>query len=103
VFYDYTKINQKSGDRKLASGHRYVVTFSRSETNEVEAIEVLNKGGIVAVVFDELPNEWNGFKVIDGDERDDLMLDCGGAIVLGLKAKGKARKDSTGFVVITKK
>lgn len=103
VFYDYTKIVQKAGDRSLPSGHRYVVTFSRSETNENEAIEVLNKGGIVAVVFDELPSEWNGFKVIDGDERDDLMLDCGGSIVLGLKAKGKARKDKTGFVVITKK
>lgn len=103
VFYDYTKIVQKSGDRQLNSGHRYVVTFSRSETNEAEAIEVLKKGGIVAVVFDELPSHWNGFKVIDGDERDDLMLDCGESIVLGLKAKGKARKDSTGFVVITKK
>jgi hypothetical protein len=103
VFYDYTKIVQKAGDRSLPSGHRYVVTFSRSETNEKEAVDVLIKGGIVAVVFDELPSEWNGFKVIDGDERDDLMLDCGGSIVLGLKAKGKARKDKTGFVVITKK
>lgn len=103
VFYDYTKIVQKAGDRILPSGHRYVVTFSRSETNEKEAVDVLIKGGIVAVVFDELPSEWYGFKVIDGDERDDLMLDCGGSIVLGLKAKGRARKDQTGFVVITKK
>jgi hypothetical protein len=99
VFYDYTKIVQKAGDRTLPSGHRYVVSFSRSETNEKEAVDVLIKGGIVAVVFDELPNEWYGFKVIDGDERDDLMLDCGESIVLGLKAKGRARKDVSGFVV----
>ena len=101
VFYDYTKIISKAGERILPSGHRYVVTFSRSETNEEEAIMHLKQGGIVAVVFDELPNEWNGFKVYDGDLRDDLMLDLPKSVVLGLKAKGKARKDLSGFVVKT--
>jgi hypothetical protein len=99
VFYDYTKIKQKAGRRVLSSGHRYVVTFSRSEVNERDAIDVLNSGGIVAVVFDKIPKLWNGFRVVDGDERDDLMLDVRGAVVLGLKAKGKARHDESGFVV----
>ena len=102
VFYDYTKIISKAGERMLSSGHRYVVTFSRSEVNEQEAIAHLQDNGIVAVVFDELPNEWNGFKVYDGDLRDDLMLDIPKGSVLGLYAKGKARKDTTGFVVKTK-
>ena len=102
VFYDYTKIKQKAGRHTLESGHTYVVAFSRSETNESECIEVLNNGGIVAAVFDEIPTEWNGFPVIDGDSRDDLMLDVDGAVVLGLKAKGKARKDNSGFVIKTK-
>lgn len=102
VFYDYTKIKQKAGRHTLDSGHTYVVAFSRSETNENECIEVLNNGGIVAAVFDEIPTEWNGFPVIDGDGRDDLMLDVDGAVVLGLKAKGKARKDDSGFVIKTK-
>jgi hypothetical protein len=99
VFYDYTKIKQKAGRRVLKSGHKYVVTFSRSEVNETEAIEVLQNGGHVAVVFDKLPDTWNGFPVVDGDESDDQMLDYDRPVVLGLKAKGKARKDRSGFVV----
>jgi hypothetical protein len=102
VFYDYTKIKQKAGRHTLESGHTYVVAFSRSETNEEECLDVLKNGGIVAAVFDELPSTWNGYPVIDGDSRDDLMLDVDGAVVLGLKAKGKARKDDSGFVIKTK-
>lgn len=99
VFYDYTKIEKKAGRRILSSGHLYVVTFSRSEVNESEAIEVLKRGGIVAAVFNELPQTWNGYEVIDGDKADDLMLDYEYPIVLGLKAKGKARKDNSGFTI----
>jgi hypothetical protein len=99
VFYDYTKIPTKAGSRTLSSGHRYVVTLSRSETNERDVINHLYSGGVAAVVFDKLPDFWNGFRVVDGDERDDLMLDVSGGVVLGLKAKGKAKKDKSGFVV----
>jgi hypothetical protein len=99
VFYDYTKIPSKAGERILASGHRYVVALSRSETNESDVLNHLNNGGIAAVVFNEIPETWNGFKVYDGDSRDDLMLDIQGGGVLGLKAKGKARKDTSGFVI----
>lgn len=99
VFYDYTKIQQKAGRRVLPSGHTYVVTFSRSETNERDVLEVLTSGGIVAVVFNELPDTYHGFPVVDGDKSDDQMLDLPGGTVLGLKAKGKARKDTSGFVV----
>lgn len=102
VFYDYTKIRQKAGRHTLESGHTYVVAFSRSESNEAECLEVLKNGGIVAAVFDELPETWNGYPVVDGDSRDDLILDVEGAVVLGLKAKGKARKDNSGFVIKTK-
>lgn len=100
VFYDYTKIKQKAGRKFLPTGHTYVVTFSRAEDNESDALEVLENGGIVAAVFaDELPEYWNGYKVYDGDERDDLMLDLEGPCILGLKAKGQARKDKSGFVI----
>jgi hypothetical protein len=37
------------------------------------------------------------FPVINGDETDLRFLDAKGVIV-GLRAKGKARKDTTGFV-----
>lgn len=100
VFYDYTKIIQKAGDFVLSTGNRYIVTFSRSEDNEMEAVAHLQAGGIVAAVFSELPTSWRGFPVVDGDERDDLMIDIKGGTILGLKAKGRARKDKSGFVVM---
>jgi hypothetical protein len=100
VFYDYTKIPTKAGDKIMTSGHRYKVTFSRAEDNDAIAMEILENGGNVSMVFaKELPKEYKGFKVIDGDERDDLMLDIEGGCIIGLKAKGKARKDTSGFVI----
>lgn len=99
-FYDYTKIIGKV--RKYVDTPNYTITYSRSEDNEAQCIEVLNeKLCNVAVVFDDkkpLPKTWQGFEVIDGDLADDLMLKNKG-IVIGLKAKGKAKKDTTGFVV----
>lgn len=100
VFYDYTKIPQKAGTKFLPSLHKYVVCFSRAEDNEADALKVLESGGIVSAVFaNELPEFWNGYKVLDGDSRDDLMLDVVGPCVLGLKAKGDGRKDTSGFVI----
>jgi hypothetical protein len=76
------------------------VTLSRAEDNHDEVITHLQNDGVVAVVFDnDLPTTWQGVKVYDGDLRDDLMLDIQGPAILGLKAKGKARKDDSGFVV----
>lgn len=93
VFYDYTKIPSKAGDKIMPSGHRYMVCFSRSEDNEQTALEILQNGGVVSMVFaKELPSEYKGFKVIDGDDRDDLMLDCEPSTIIGLKAKGDAKK-----------
>ena len=75
------------------------MTFSRKEDNENKCLEVLNNGGNVAVVFkNELPEYWNGFKVINGDDTDLRYFDPVN-VVIGLKAKGKAKKDVSGFVV----
>ena len=99
-FYDYTKSFQRMMaflDGKLPSN--YSLTFSRSETNESECLSILKRGGNVAVVFrNELPTHWQGYRVIDGDENDLRFLDPKG-VVVGLKAKGKAKADATGFVV----
>jgi hypothetical protein len=85
-------------DGKLPSN--YSLTFSRSETNETQCLEVLKRGGNVAVVFRSkvLPTHWNGFPVINGDENDLRFLDPKG-VVVGLTAKGKAKSDTSGFVV----
>lgn len=98
-FYDYTK----SEARMLAfvSGKmpaNYHLTFSRSEDNQEKVERVLKAGGNVAVVFDKVPKVWQGFEVIDGDQADTRFLDKKN-VVVGLKAKGKARKDKSGFVV----
>jgi hypothetical protein len=104
-FYDYTK-NHLRFDKELPSN--YHLTFSRSETNDVKAMSLLKRGFNVAIVFDKLPNEYKGFKVVNGDETDLRFLDEKGVIV-GLKykkntGKGGAEKNklafSSGFVII---
>lgn len=94
-FYDYSKI-VKTGDRELPKN--YHLTFSRSENNEGEVLPMLKKGFNVAVVFEKMPKTYRGYKVIDGDENDLRFTDKRGVIV-GLKAKGKGKKDASGFVV----
>ena len=54
------------------------------------------------VVFrDSLPKTYLGFPVVDGTKGDQRYLDKKGVIV-GLIALGKAKKDSSGFVVDVK-
>jgi hypothetical protein len=95
-FYDYTK-NDNRFNETLPSNYR--LTFSRSESNEQKAIELLNKGVNIAIVFrKQLPEKWKGFSVFNGDESDLRFLDPKNHVI-GLKAKGKAKKDISGFVV----
>ena len=55
-----------------------------------------------AVVFrKELPDTFRGVKVIDGDKHDMRFLDESN-VVVGLTAKGPAKKDYSGFVVDNK-
>ena len=97
IFYDYTKLISKI--KRYKDHVNYFLTFSRSEENESTAKSVLALGGNVAAVFrDELPKYWNGYKVIDGDSSD-LMMVYNKNIVLGLRAKGEAKTDKTGFVI----
>ena len=98
-FYDYTKVLQRAIRYKNHSS--YTVTFSRSENNEKECIEALSQGVNVAAVFNGyLPTTYKGFKVVDGDISDNEMLYYNG-VVLGLKAKGDAKKDNSNFVIKT--
>ena len=62
-------------------------------------MDVLNKGGNVAIVFrNQLPKTYKGFNVVNGDLHDLRFLDPRNSIV-GLKAKGKAKTDTSGFVL----
>lgn len=99
VFYDYTKILGKA--KKYLKHPNYTVTFSRAEDNHKETEEAIKLGVNVAAVFSgDLPQRYKGAKVLDGDASDLVMLYNKG-IVLGLKAKGKAKKDNSGFVINT--
>ncbi len=105
-FYDYTKIRARVDRfRYVIREPNYHLTFSRSECNVGDCQHLLLKPTDcnVAVVFETkrgepLPAEWGGYPVIDGDKHDLRFLDPLGVIV-GLRAKGKARKDTSGFVV----
>jgi hypothetical protein len=94
-FYDYTKVL----GRKVTGISNYHLTFSKADGNDMDARLAASAGMNVAVVFKkELPATFFGKPVVNGDETDLRFLDPRGVIV-GLKAKGKAKKDTTGFVV----
>lgn len=101
-FYDYTKSYSRverslTGDSKWPSNYR--LTFSYSGDNLERCLFILKLGGNVAVIFDgEKPSTWHGFQVIDGDLHDLRFIDPRGTVV-GLKPKGEAKKDTSGFVV----
>ena len=97
-FYDYTKWPSKFRPASRLPAN-YHLTFSRSENTTLDDIQAeFDAGRNVAVVFDEVPTEWEGWTVINGDADDLRHLDPVGVIV-GLKAKGAAKKDTKGFVV----
>lgn len=96
-FYDYTKIL----GRKIAAYKNYHLTFSAADGNDADVARAVAAGMNVAVVFDQLPLTWLGLPVFSADETDLRFLDPVG--IAGLKAKGRARKDTTGFVIRLKK
>ena len=99
TFYDYSKNLHRV--IRYKDHKNYTVTFSRSESNHAETDQAIKLGINVAAVFSgDLPQRYKGAKVVDGDSSDLVMLYNKG-IVLGLKAKGKARKDTSGFVINT--
>jgi hypothetical protein len=90
-FYDYTKILGKVKKYSHCSD-KYRLTFSFSGTNEKECLEALELGANVAMVYKkDIPKEWNGFEVVNGDISDEEMFKYKSK-VLGLKLKGNKQK-----------
>lgn len=94
-FYDYTKNYSRLG----RTPDNYHLTFSRSEVNEKQVKQALARGFNAAVVFLEKPDTFYGYPVVDGDKHDLTFLHPSGS-VLGLSAKGAAKHDASGFVVL---
>ena len=104
-FYDYTK-NYLRFDKELPKN--YHLTFSRSETNHKKSMELLRRGFNVAMVFDVLPTEFEGYKVINAD-LDDLRFLDEKNVICGLKYKKMTKKGAnnnlafdSGFAIRTK-
>jgi hypothetical protein len=88
-FYDYTKVL----GRKVKHIPNYHLTFSKADGNDADVAEALMQGMSVVAVYDQIPEG-----VPSADETDLRFLDPKG-IMLGLKAKGRAKKDYSGFVI----
>jgi len=88
-FYDYTKVL----GRKVKDIPNYHLTFSRAESNDNDVVQALAAGMNVAAVYDTIPEG-----MYSADESDLRFLDPKVGVI-GLKAKGKAKKDYSGFVI----
>ena len=88
-FYDYTKVL----GRKVAHLPNYHLTFSKADGNDADVAKALAQGMSVVAVYDQIPEG-----VPSADETDLRFLDPKGTM-LGLKAKGRAKKDLSGFVI----
>lgn len=107
-FYDYTKIANRRGLPK-----NYHLTFSLADGNLNDARLAFRNGMSVAAVVRDPANPgkrkltlpatwkarstWKARPVLDGDESDLRFLDAPGCWIM-LRAKGRAVRDTTGFV-----
>lgn len=101
-FYTYTKWPLHAR-LKVGGGipDNYHITYSWSDNpkSELYARQWYKAGYNTAVVFSgPLPTSFMDIPVIDGDETDLRFLDPT-PVIVGLKAKGSAKQDTTGFVI----
>ena len=98
-FYDYTKIP----NRKVQGIKNYHLVWSYSQANKkyMDYVSAAKSADMnIAVVFrdENFPRKFLSYPVINGDKDDLRFLDPKN-VVVGLKAKGAAKKDKSGFVV----
>lgn len=104
-FYDYTKNPSRAINHARGSmPPNYFLAFSRSECNARAVADVIEAGGSVAAVFSTakgraLPKSWAGRPVVDGDLHD-AIFHHGSGVIIGLRAKGDAKRDTSGFVIM---
>ena len=99
-FYDYTKDANRTD---LPTNYDLTFSYSGVMGYQVQVQKAIALGLRVAVVFRkqaDIPANFMGMECVDGDDSDIRHMDKHG-VVVALYAKGKAKKDSTGFVVDT--
>lgn len=104
TYYDYTKLANR---KNIPANYDLTFSYSGVEAYQPFVAKAVANGERIAVVFRDrsivdamLANgeTFLGLPVVDGDNTDIRHLDPKGVIV-ALYAKGKARKDQSGFVV----
>lgn len=103
-FYDYTKIANR---RNVPANYDLTFSYSGAPAYQPFVQRAIANGERIAVVFrnraivDRMLSNGEtflGLPVVDGDDSDIRHVDPRGAVV-ALYAKGKARQDTSGFVV----
>ena len=103
-YYDYSKLANR---RNIPANYDITFSYSGVEAYQPFVQKAVANGERIAVVFRDraivermLANgeTFLGLPVVDGDNTDIRHLDPKG-VVVALYAKGKARKDQSGFVV----
>ena len=102
-FYDYTKVFSHALSERLPTNLHVTLSYDPETVPWSMCVRALSTGINVAVPFavtrgHDLPATYRGARVIDGDLHDLRFLDPRG-VVVGLRAKGRARGDASGFVV----
>ena len=96
-FYDYTKAANR---KDLPSNYDLTFSYSGVEGFQPYVQKALLNNMRMAVVFrkeQDIPQSFMGIPVVSGDNSDVRHLDD--KVIVGLYAKGKAKLDTTGFVV----
>ena len=100
-FYEYTKylVSKRYLDRQPSNMYT-IASYSGIPEYQPIVNKALANGMSLAVVFrgKPFPATFLGLPVVDGDAHDLVFLHKQQCVV-GLKAKGRARRDATGFVV----
>jgi hypothetical protein len=102
-FYDYTKLATRTRTVGAIANYHLTLSYSQASPLYLKSLAKADQAANLAVVFDTargaaLPATFNGRAVVDGDETDLRFLDPAG-VVVGLRAKGAAKRDASGFVV----
>lgn len=102
-FYDYTKHPSRNLAGKTAGNYDLTYSFSAITPKPISIKGLTNRHNQrTAVVFQkqaDIPAEFRGWPVVDGDDTDVRHIEPAG-VVVALYAKGKAKRDTGGFVQI---
>jgi len=96
-FYDYTKNASRLG--KTPDNYELMFSYSDAPKYQKHVAKALQTDVPMSVVFrNGMPLHYKGRRVIDGDASD-LVNVKAGKVIIGLVAKGKAKKGDGNFVV----